>query len=64
MDVAHLVEAKVSAEKEPADVIERWSEPFYELLRNTTRAENARLAQAGPLLLEIQGRVVRIEDPK
>ena len=58
------VEAKVSAEKEPADVIERWSEPFYELLRNTTRAENARLAQAGPLLLEIQGRVVRIEDPK
>jgi hypothetical protein len=58
------VEAKVSAQMKPAAVIERWSKPFYDLLRHTTHAENARLAQAGPLLLEIQGRVVRIEDPK
>ena len=58
------VEARVSSQKEPSAVIQRWTPAFYELLRSTTPAENARLAQVGPLLLEIQGRVVRIEDPR
>ena len=44
------------------ETVKRWSQRFYELLRNTTQEENARLAQAGTLVLEIQGRVLRITD--
>ncbi|MDA1193747.1 MAG: VIT and VWA domain-containing protein [Planctomycetota bacterium] len=43
--------------------IERWSEPFFALLQNTSPEENERLAQAGPLLLEVQGTILRIVDP-
>ena len=44
------------------EVVKRWSPRFYELLRTTTAEENARLAQAGTLVLQIQGRVLRITD--
>jgi len=57
------VDATVRSEQPPAKVVKRWSPAFFELLGKTTSAENARLSQAGPLLLEIQGRIVRIEDP-
>jgi len=44
------------------ETVTRWSPRFYELLRTTTQEENARLAQAGTLVLEIQGRVLRVVD--
>lgn len=58
------VDSRVRSEEKPAEVILRWSPAFFELLRKTSPAENARLAQEGTLLLEVQGRVVRIEEPK
>jgi Ca-activated chloride channel homolog len=47
-----------------AETVTRWSDRFYELLRTTTPAENARLAQAGDLVLEVQGRVLRVVDAR
>ena len=47
---------------EAAETVERWSERFYALLATTTAEENARLSQDGDLLLEVQGRVLRIVD--
>jgi len=44
------------------ETVQRWSPRFFELLRSTTTEENARLAQAGTLVLQIQGRVLRITD--
>ena len=38
----------------------RWSPTFFDLLKTTTPEENARLAQDGDLVLEIQGKVVRV----
>lgn len=49
---------------EAAETVERWSERFFALLAGTTPDENARLAQAGDVVLEIQGRVLRIVDPR
>lgn len=56
------VDVAVPATARPQEVVERWSPRFFDLLRTTTAAENTRLAQQGPLLLEVQGRVVRIVD--
>ena len=58
------VDAKVRSEEKPAQVLTRWSPEFFRLLHTTSGLENVRLSQAGPLLLEIRGQVVRIEDPK
>lgn len=49
---------------EAAETVARWSPRFYELLRTTTPEENTRLAQEGDVVLEIQGRVLRIVDPR
>ncbi len=57
------VDVEVPDAAKPDEVITRWSPRFFELLRSTTRVENARLAQAGPLLLQVQGRVIRVVDP-
>jgi Ca-activated chloride channel family protein len=56
------VDVDVPDAAKPAEVVTRWSPRFFELLRATTRAENTRLAQAGPLLLRVQGRVIRVVD--
>ncbi len=60
---AGWVDASVDDSHEPQATLVRWSKPFYELLMGTTDAENARLSLAGPLLLEVQGRILRIVDP-
>ena len=57
------VDVAVPDAKRPDEVVTRWSPRFYELLRTTTPAENTRLAQSGPLLLRVQGRVIRVVDP-
>ena len=44
------------------ETVTRWSPRFYEILRTTNADENARLAQAGTLVLNVQGRVLRILD--
>jgi hypothetical protein len=49
-------------EEKVQEIVVRWSPRFFELLKSTSADENARLAQAGPLVLELQGRVVRIVD--
>ena len=59
---AGWVDAEVKEIGRVSEEIRRWSPRFYELVRTTTAEENARLAQAGTLILEIQGRVVRIVD--
>ena len=44
------------------ETIARWTPRFFEVLRTTTPEENTRLAQSGTLLLEVQGRILRIVD--
>ncbi len=56
------VDAGVAKPQLVDEEIARWSDRFFELLRTTSRLENARLAQRGTLVLEIDGRVVRIVD--
>ncbi len=56
------VDAEVANLEAVEETIRRWSPRFFELLTSTSPAENARLAQAGTLVLEVQGRVVRIVD--
>jgi len=56
------VDVQVPDARRPAEVITRWSERFYQLLRSTTALENIRLSQRGPLLLQIQGRIIRLVD--
>jgi Ca-activated chloride channel family protein len=58
------VDVRVTDADAAAETVTRWSERFFELLRTTTTEENARLSQDGPLVLEVQGRVVRIVDPR
>ena len=48
--------------KQAYETVRRWSPRFFELLRGTTPLENTRLSQSGPLLLEVQGKVMRIVD--
>jgi len=48
----------------PAETVARWSERFFELLRTTSAEENVRLSQTGDLVLEVQGRVLRIVDAR
>ena len=54
------MDANVQDLSKVSETITRWSPRFFELLATTTLEENARLAQAGALVLEVQGRVVRI----
>ncbi len=54
------VDAEVSDLGHVDETIARWSPRFFELLRSTTPDENARLSQAGSLVLEVQGKIVRI----
>ncbi|MFV1959161.1 MAG: VIT domain-containing protein [Planctomycetota bacterium] len=61
--LAGWVDVGVRNVEQPDETIVRWTPRFFEFLRKTTQEENARLAQAGTLVLEIQGRVVRIVDP-
>lgn len=56
------VDANVADMHDVHETVQRWSPRFYALIRTTTTEENARLAQAGTLVLEIQGRVLRIVD--
>jgi Ca-activated chloride channel homolog len=58
------VDVRVPDADATAETVTRWSERFFELLRTTSPEENARLSQEGPLVLEIQGRVLRIVDPR
>lgn len=54
------VDAEVPGLHAAEETIARWSPRFFELLGTTTPEENARLSQAGSLVLEVQGRIVRI----
>ena len=56
------VDSNVAETARVDETVRRWSPRFFELLKTTTSEENARLAQAGALVLEIQGRVLRIVD--
>ena len=56
------VDATVADMQRVQETVQRWTPRFFELLRSTTAEENARLAQEGTLVLEIQGRVLRITD--
>jgi hypothetical protein len=58
------VDVRVANADDPVETVTRWSERFFELLRTTTAEENARLSQEGPLVLEVQGRVLRVVDPR
>lgn len=58
------VDVDVPDAAKPDEVVERWTPRFFELLKTTDGDERERLAQAGPLLLRLQGRVVRIVDAK
>ncbi len=58
------VDVRVADAGAPAETVARWSERFYELLRTTSAEENSRLSQTGDLVLEVQGRVLRIVDPR
>jgi Ca-activated chloride channel family protein len=58
------VDVRVLDADASAETVTRWTERFFELLRTTSAEENARLSQAGPLVLEVQGRVLRIVDPR
>jgi hypothetical protein len=57
------VDVEVSDAATPAETVTRWSERFFQLLGTTSPDENVRLAQPGPLLLVIQGRILRVVDP-
>ena len=61
-NAAGWVDAGVADLQNVHETVRRWTPRFYEILRGTTNEENARLAQAGTLVLEIQGRVLRITD--
>jgi Ca-activated chloride channel family protein len=54
------VDVRVANADVPAATYIRWSPAFFDLLKTTTPDENARLAQEGDLVLEVQGRVVRV----
>jgi Ca-activated chloride channel family protein len=54
------VDVRVPNADLPAQTYVRWSPAFFDLLKTTTEEENARLAQEGDLVLEVQGRVVRV----
>jgi Ca-activated chloride channel family protein len=58
------VDVEVPDAQKPEETVTRWSPRFFELLRSTTALENTRLSQSGPLLLKIQGRVIRIVEPR
>ncbi len=57
------VDAVTDITRKPDAVVTRWSDAFFALLAKTTPEENERLAVPGPLLLEVQGRILRIVDP-
>ena len=57
------VDVGIADGQAPDEVVVRWSERFFELLDTTSLEENARLAQAGPLLLGVRGRILRVVDP-
>jgi hypothetical protein len=56
------VDASVADETKVDETVVRWSSRFFDILKTTNGEENARLAQAGPLVLKVQGRVLRVVD--
>ena len=57
------VAAGLNPAQDGIETVVRWSPAFFALLEQTSRLENARLAQPGRLLLRVQGRILRIVDP-
>jgi Ca-activated chloride channel family protein len=52
------------AEPEQVDeTVLRWSPRFFEILATTTPDENVRLAQSGPLVVQVGARTLRVLDP-
>lgn len=58
------VDVRVTTPDAPAETVTRWTERFFALLEGTSADENARLSQEGDVVLEIQGRVLRVVDPR
>ncbi len=56
------VDAEVTDSTKADEVVERWSERFFELLATTSGDENTRLAQDGDVLLKLAGRQVLVTD--
>jgi Ca-activated chloride channel family protein len=57
------VDEQVAGTPKVDEEVVRWSPRFFEILQTTTQDENTRLSQSGTLLLEVQGRVLRVVDP-
>jgi Ca-activated chloride channel family protein len=57
------IDANVKDATRIDETVVRWSPRFFEMIQSTSPDENGRLSQPGPLVLEIQGRVVRIVEP-